>query len=99
MQTLEIGGATTAASDSRSSRSRTILQRAGRVLLWMGFAFGYLNGYVSKVVDQRPWLWTLSILLAGSCIIAIDRLALWLYMKYATPIFSPVRPHERKDSI
>jgi len=87
MQTLEIGKTETADLDKGESGPRRTLKRAGRIALWTGFMFGYLNGYVSRVVNQRPWLWTLSIVVAFWLIIAIDRLGLWLYMKYAPSIF------------
>jgi hypothetical protein len=50
--------------------------------------FGYFYGFVSKVANDHPWAWTLSIVAAIWLVIGINRLALWFYMKYSPSIFS-----------
>jgi hypothetical protein len=44
--------------------------------------YGLLDNFVSKVVKEHPALWTLTIIAALSLAVAIDRLILWLYIRY-----------------
>lgn len=66
-----------------------LLQASWRIALVGGFVFIQINDYVSRVTKDRPWLWSLSIVIGGAIMVGIDRVVLRLYMKYARSIFDP----------
>ncbi len=62
-----------------------VFKRLTRIALAVAFAFIWLNGFVGEVVKERSWFWALAILGAVSIAVAVDRVVLWLYMKYSSP--------------
>jgi hypothetical protein len=64
-----------------------LLRTSWRVVLLVGIVFADINEFVSKVVKDRPWLWSLSFVVSLFIVGLLDKLVLSLYMKYAPSIF------------
>jgi hypothetical protein len=67
-------------------------KRVERIVIGLTFAAIVLNGYISMVLPEHSWSWTLILLAIGLLLLGANRVIVSLYIKYSPSCFSRTPP-------